>query len=208
MPSVEFDLPMFPLGTVVMPGQTLSLQVFEPRYRKLVGDVVKGATGPVNEFGIVLIERGSEVGGGDVRFPVGCLTHIVQAQPTPDGRIGLVVAGVKRIAIQEWLSDRPYPYARVAEIESVVVAADRDIQADARGALIDVLAAFNQPFDARAWPSDGDAFGDAVVARLGMTALDAQRVLSEDRVGVRLEIITGMLRDAIADLRLRQQFEQ
>ena len=60
-------LPMFPLGTVLLPGAPLPLQVFEPRYRGLTHDCLAG----VPEFGVVLIERGSEVGGGDVRTNVG-----------------------------------------------------------------------------------------------------------------------------------------
>ena len=56
-------LPMFPLGTVLLPGAVLPLHVFEPRYRQLVQDCLAGEP----EFGVVLIERGSEVGGGDQR---------------------------------------------------------------------------------------------------------------------------------------------
>ena len=35
---------------------------------------------------MTLIERGSEVGGGDVRADVGCLARVVEAAQTPDGR--------------------------------------------------------------------------------------------------------------------------
>ncbi|MEN3314917.1 MAG: uncharacterized protein V7605_1151, partial [Acidimicrobiaceae bacterium] len=54
---------MFPLGTVLFPGLALPLHVFEPRYQSLVQACLDGD----GHFGIVLIERGSEVGGGDVR---------------------------------------------------------------------------------------------------------------------------------------------
>src|SRR5439155_458702 len=60
-------LPMFPLGTVLFPFVVLPLHVFEPRYRALTRDCLAGS----GEFGVVLIERGLEVGGGDERFPVG-----------------------------------------------------------------------------------------------------------------------------------------
>ena len=56
-------MPMFPLGTVLLPGGVLPLHVFEPRYRKMVTDCVES---PDHEFGVVLIERGSEVGGGEL----------------------------------------------------------------------------------------------------------------------------------------------
>ncbi|MDP9419021.1 MAG: LON peptidase substrate-binding domain-containing protein, partial [Actinomycetota bacterium] len=58
------DIPMFPLGTVLFPGVYLPLHVFEPRYQDLVRVCLEGTP----EFGVALIERGHEVGGGDVRF--------------------------------------------------------------------------------------------------------------------------------------------
>ena len=57
-------LPMFPLGSTMLPGQQLPLHVFEPRYQELVRDCLDAPDGP--RFGVVLIARGNEVGGGDV----------------------------------------------------------------------------------------------------------------------------------------------
>ena len=54
-------LPMFPLGTVLMPSGFLPLHLFEERYRRMIVDLLEGD----REFGVVLIRRGSEGGGGD-----------------------------------------------------------------------------------------------------------------------------------------------
>ena len=62
-PTGSYELPMFPLGSVLLPGMVLPLRVFEPRYRALIA-TVPSADAP--EFGCVLIERGSEAGGGGV----------------------------------------------------------------------------------------------------------------------------------------------
>jgi len=104
-------LPMFPLGTVLLPGMVLPLHVFEPRYRALVRDV-RAAD---DRFGVVLIERGSEVGGGDTRTDVGTIAQVVQAEEAPDGRWGLATVGVGRIRVDTWLDDDPYPRAEVSE---------------------------------------------------------------------------------------------
>jgi uncharacterized protein len=102
---------MFPLGTVLMPGGVLPLHVFEPRYREMVRTCLAGD----GRFGVALIERGSEVGGGDVRTGVGTLAEIAQAQEAPDGRWGILAVGVSRIRVIEWLPDDPFPRAEVEE---------------------------------------------------------------------------------------------
>ena len=63
------------------------------------------------QFGVVLIERGSEVGGGDVRTDVGTVARILEAQELPDGRWVLATVGVERIEVERWLPDDPYPEA-------------------------------------------------------------------------------------------------
>ena len=96
-------LPMFPLGTVLYPYAMLPLHVFETRYRIMVRECLRTD----QEFGVVLIERGSEVGGGDVRFDTGTIARIVQAAELPDGRYALASVGTKRIRVERWLPDDP-----------------------------------------------------------------------------------------------------
>jgi uncharacterized protein len=101
---------MFPLGSVLLPGAVLPLHVFEPRYCRLVEECVES---PTHEFGVVLIERGSEVGGGDVRRGVGTMARMVQVAELPDGRYAVVAVGTRRIRVRAWLPDDPYPVAEV-----------------------------------------------------------------------------------------------
>jgi Lon protease-like protein len=105
-------VPMFPLGSVLLPGTVLPLHVFEPRFRQLVEDCVAA---PEHEFGVVLIERGSEVGGGDVRRAVGTMARMVQVAEMDDGRYAVLAIGTHRIEVRAWLPDDPYPRAEVEE---------------------------------------------------------------------------------------------
>jgi uncharacterized protein len=116
-----YPLAMFPLGSVLFPHAVTSLHIFEPRYRALARDCTKGT----GEFGIVLIERGHEVGGGDTRFPVGTLARIVEAVELPDGRWLLGALGLRRLRVLTWLPDDPYPVALVEELEDVPLDDDR-----------------------------------------------------------------------------------
>ncbi len=105
---------MFPLSTVLFPGALLMLQVFEPRYRRLLDDCMADD----RIFGVVLIARGSEVGGGDERFSVATEARIEQAVPLATGRWTLAVSGRSRLAVDSWLADSPYPRAVVRELSS------------------------------------------------------------------------------------------
>jgi Lon protease-like protein len=103
-------LPMFPLGSVLLPGTVLPLHVFEPRYLTMMGDC---AAEHDYEFGVALIERGSEVGGGDQRSRVGTVARMVQLGELGDGRLLVVCVGTRRIRVNAWLPDDPYPLADV-----------------------------------------------------------------------------------------------
>jgi Lon protease-like protein len=100
---------MFPLGTVLLPGAVLPLHVFEPRYRALTARCLDSG----EEFGVTMIERGHEVGGGDVRSGIGCMAGIVDHEQFPDGRLALSCIGTGRIRVRRWLDDAPYPRAEV-----------------------------------------------------------------------------------------------
>jgi uncharacterized protein len=102
---------MFPLGTVLLPGGVLPLHVFEPRYRQLVIDCLADDGDP--EFGVTMIERGSEVGGGETRANVGVIARMVQVEALDQHRYALVTVGTRRIRVNAWLPDDPYPLADV-----------------------------------------------------------------------------------------------
>jgi Lon protease-like protein len=105
-------MPMFPLGTVLLPGAVLPLHVFEPRYQQLVRDCLAA---PQHEFGVVLIDRGSEVGGGDSRLAVGVVAEMMQVSEMDGGRFAVIAVGTRRIRVVRWEADAPYPCAEVED---------------------------------------------------------------------------------------------
>ena len=102
-------LPMFPLGTVLMPSGFLPLHLFEERYRRMIVDLLEGD----REFGVVLIRRGSEVGGGDERCDIGTRARVLEAREAPDGRWSVAAVGLERLCVHRWLPDDLYPWAEV-----------------------------------------------------------------------------------------------
>ena len=113
---------MFPLGTVLLPFAHLPLHIFEPRYRALVKDCLAED----GQFGVVLIERGQEVGGGDARFGVGTVARIMQTAELPDGRWLVDAVGTVRFRVTEWLPEEPYPLAMVEALEDEPLGAGGD----------------------------------------------------------------------------------
>lgn len=114
-PEPLIELPMFPLGTVLMPAMPLPLRVFEPRYLQLLQDVLSDDPA---EFGIVLIERGHEVGGGDQRSLIGTVAEVMDLA-TSDEFVTVMVRGGRRVRVVDWLPDDPYPQARVEDLPTL-----------------------------------------------------------------------------------------
>jgi hypothetical protein len=109
-------MPMFPLGSVLMPAMPLSLRIFEERYLKLLGDLMLSET---PEFGVVLIERGPEVGGGEKRLEIGTLASVTDIG-TLDQFYGLESTGTQRFRVNAWLPDDPYPMADIDFIPDLI----------------------------------------------------------------------------------------
>ena len=116
MNTQRYELPMFPLGTPLLPDAVLPLHIFEPRYVEMLERCLQSAE---PEFGVVLIERGHEVGGGDIRAMIGCATRILQVVEMQDGQRGILSVGVRRIRIEQWLPDNPFPIAMVSDLPDV-----------------------------------------------------------------------------------------
>lgn len=109
IPRQAEALPMFPLSVPLLPGGYLRLHVFEERFVSLMADcMAKDGT-----FGVVLIERGSEVGGGETRFNIATRAKILHVTRSEDGRLVVLAAGTERIAVSAWLPDDPFPRAQL-----------------------------------------------------------------------------------------------
>ncbi len=106
-------VPMFPLGSVFLPGDIVPLRIFEPRYVEMMQKMLAGQTELDMSFASVLIARGSEVGGEDQRRRLGVVVHIEQCIATPEGGYGIVGLASDVVEIDEWLTDAPYPQAKI-----------------------------------------------------------------------------------------------
>ncbi|MCI2420511.1 LON peptidase substrate-binding domain-containing protein [Saccharopolyspora sp. K220] len=108
-------LPLFPLGSVLLPGGHLPLHIFEPRYRQLVTDLLREEL-PDRRFGVVAIKQGWEVGEDNVdsMYDVGCSALLDQVRQLPGGRYDVSANGERRFRLlQIDRSAAPYVMANV-----------------------------------------------------------------------------------------------
>lgn len=105
-----YELPLFPLNTVLFPGMPINLHIFEPRYKLMIQQCLQ--TG--QPFGVVLIKQGVEaLGPAAEPYTVGCSAQITQVERLEDGRMNIVAIGVERFQIQTLEYDKPYLVGRV-----------------------------------------------------------------------------------------------
>jgi hypothetical protein len=216
---------MFPLGSVLLPGGLMPLHIFEPRYRQLVVDLLAD---DVNEpeFGITMIERGKETGGGEVRADVGTIARVVHIEALDGGRYRLVVVGTRRLRVRSWLPDDPYPVADVDEWSDTDADDPHlgDLIAAAHARVRDINRRTAELGDRSPTVSAGDAPGEertagveepeisddpllatyhlAGIAPLGPA--DRYRLLCADSPRQRLELLDAALDDIIAMIEFRR----
>lgn len=93
-------IPLFPLGTVLLPGSALELRIFEPRYLALIEACLASKRG----FGVVHIEQGGEaLREPDARqpsiSPVGCHVQIIDRIALPAGHLMIRILAGRRFEV-------------------------------------------------------------------------------------------------------------
>lgn len=125
--SEVVELPLFPLNTVLFPGQRLPLHIFEPRYQQMIRHCLAEEL----PFGVVLIRKGNEAGDEAAEpYPVGTVAHIVESTELPDGTMEIVAMGTDRFRIRRLLRDLPYLRGEVATIAIAPPSSSDEANAD------------------------------------------------------------------------------
>src|SRR4051812_11652543 len=126
-------IPLFPLGTPLFPGVVLPLQIFEPRYRRLVRDLVALPEGSDRRFfGVVGIRQGWEVeriAPAEALYDIGCTARLQVVRPESDGGFQIVTVGGDRFRLLEVVVGQDQSYLQ-AEIDWL---ADEEAAEEAAG---------------------------------------------------------------------------
>jgi hypothetical protein len=180
-PLIPERIPLFPLPSAVLfPGMPLPLHVFEPRYRRMVGDALEAE----RFIGMTLLRPGWEADyeGRPPVYACGCAGRIEQCQSLPDGRYALVLRGVSRFRIESEQEGREYRIARVSRLD------------DAAGDESRLSAARHQVLEVVGRASDGpallglradiphDVFVNALCQSISLSPVEQQSLLECDSV--------------------------
>jgi len=117
-------IPIFPLEDVMLfPEMSVPLHIFEPRYKAMIADALKGD----RIIGMVLLRPGYEKDyeRSPSVFQVGCAGVINEVEELPNGEYNIVVGALTKYRITREEASRPYRIAHVTPIADETVDADR-----------------------------------------------------------------------------------
>lgn len=195
-------LPMFPLNTVVFPGLTVPLRVFEDRYRALVHHLLRIEDPAERVFGSVAIREGYEVGdhGAQSLYRVGCRLQLTEVESHEDGTFDVVAIGRDKIALSGLETSGAFPAGHVEDIDDPDVPVDQDLLDRARATFTAYRATLSQlrgdPFSG-ALPRDPAYLSWTLAALAPLPLAERQSLLEAADASDRLVLVTEMLREEL-----------
>lgn len=199
-----FELPLFPLNTVLFPGMPLALHIFEDRYKLMIGKCLQER----RPFGVVLIRQGAEA-HGPLPEPntIGCTAFISQVERVHQGRMNIGVIGQRRFRIASLNADLPYLRGQVAYYPLQ----EDDLQAQKRlaGRLRPWVARYlhhlarlgSETLAAEDLPAEPVPLAYASAALLQIAASQKQALLSIERAATLLTELRKIYRSELAILK-------
>lgn len=195
-------IPLFPLGSVLLPGGSLPLHIFEARYRQLVMDLVNEVV-PERRFGVIGIRQGWEVGEDnvDAMYEVGCSARLGEVQQLPEGRYDITSTGHHRFRLLQIDTEAaPYLMARVEWLPDTTSERDSEalrerVAASARAALERYVATGLRVDGAPVDPDEAepDQLAYALAENCVLSNEDRQRLLAETDPLARLRDVRALI---------------
>jgi Lon protease-like protein len=199
---VAETLPLFPLGTVLMPGASLPLHIFEPRYRQLTLDLVTGVV-PDKEFAVVAVREGfspDEDGMAGLHL-VGCTARLQDVRRLPDGRFDIVTLGARRFRLID-IDAESKPYL-MGSVEYVPDSEDPTAAGELLPMLVAAARAAHRRYCSTAWKAgdwtepaadvDARTLAHVLATDCLLSIADRQRLLEETSPVERLRMLRTLM---------------
>ncbi|NJK80472.1 MAG: peptidase S16 [Chloroflexaceae bacterium] len=193
---ITTELPLFPLNTVMFPGASLTLHIFEERYRAMIGRCLEEGS----PFGVILIRHGQEVGEPAMPHDIGTVVQINASVRLEDGRMLIATIGQQRFKVSRIVHQLPYMVAQVSllpeETEPGMRRAADELRALHEQYWQSVMAATGVQYEFEQLPDDVVAMSHHLAHRLQVPNERKQRWLEVD-TPIRMREIMAMLRHEI-----------
>lgn len=199
-----YEIPLFPLNTVLFPGMPLPLHIFEERYKEMVSVCLQEG----RPFGVILIEDGVPE-NGPLATPhiVGCTAEIAQVQPLEEGRMLIMTVGRERFRVVRIERGRPYlvglvePAPLVDESDEVL-----DTEAEKLSPLVDeyldkLARVGSVEYDAEQIPDEPAALAYLAATLIQLPADEKQDFLAENRPSQLMRALQRVYRSELALMR-------
>ena len=206
-----YELPLFPLNTVLFPGMPLPLHIFEDRYKEMIEWCVLQQ----RPFGVVLVRSGVTEGGPLAEpHDVGCTAQITQVQPLSQGRKFIMAVGQDRFRIRSLNYDNAYLMGEVEHYPLLPEAGDR-LQQPARQLYplvvnyLELLANLGDvELDISQVPQDYKNLPYLAAAIIQIPTEEKQSLLAIERTSTMLHMLQSIYREQLALLRLMPRHDQ
>jgi Lon protease-like protein len=202
MPAKHIRLPLFPLNTVLFPGMTLPLRIFERRYLQMMHDCLGGD----QVFGVLLIKEGQEAGEAAMPYEVGTTARILSVEQKSKDELHIVTVGEERFLLHSVSHDRPYLVGDVEPfpmegVDGAEIGALFDTELVLLTAYLELVSQANQvDLQLRHSVDDAETLAYLVAALLRAPLAVKQELLSAANLGDLLRRQVGLLRGEITAL--------
>lgn len=187
-------IPIFPLESpTLFPNASFPLHIFEPRYRAMIADALKGD----RIIGMVMLQPGheKEYEGRPPIFPIGCAGLITDYEALPDGRYNIVLGGLVKFRVVSEDNSRMYRLARVETIPEVLNDRQTAALSEQRERIVSLLTALSDRFDVSAPPPGipDEQVVDELSEHLPMSPMARQQLLEQESPLARAATLVGLL---------------
>ncbi|MCW3029033.1 MAG: peptidase lon domain protein [Solirubrobacterales bacterium] len=192
---ISRDFPLFPLGIVALPGESVPLHIFEDRYRRMIERCLGGEPGSIeSQFGIIWLSD-------QELKPVGCACEIERVlERMEDGRINILARGTRPFRLLERQDELPYPAGTVEFLADLDEPPEEQASTGALELYRDLVQQATDRTLTAEELSELDAYGMAATVEFGVDA--KQELLELRSENARLRLLTLLLRAAIKRLEL------
>lgn len=205
------EIPIFPLpNAVFFPKTFLPLHVFEPRYRAMVENADKHD----NLMGIVLLKEGWEQDyfGSPAVHDIACVGRIEQVEKLQDGKYNIMLYGIGKVKIEQFIQEKPYRVAQVRYLKEVKFdPAEVDEETEARSFIrliktyLVEIGVENSHEVVSIQNYSLESIVNQIAAILDFPAEDKQALLELKSLKMRYDQLQGIIKDQLQTLRIARQ---